>query len=110
MKLFLVFFFLAKILVADSYPALLFNGNCVTCHDEKRSLSAPSIKIIKKRYLEAFAKKKEFVSYMSTWVLKPKEETSIMHDMIEKYELMPELGYDKETLEIISSYIYETTF
>ncbi len=54
--------------------------------------------------------KKEFVSYMTTWVLKSKKETSLMHDMIEKYELMPELGYDKETLEIISSHIYETTF
>jgi len=26
--------------------------------------------------------KADFISYMSTWVLKSKEETSIMHDMI----------------------------
>ncbi len=47
---------------------------------------------------------------MSSWVLKPKEETSIMLDMIKKYELMPELGYDKDTLEIISSYLYDMKF
>jgi hypothetical protein len=33
-----------------------------------------------------------------------------MSDMIEKYELMPQLGYDKDTLEKIAEYIYETEF
>ena len=33
-----------------------------------------------------------------------------MSDAIRKYELMPELGYDLDTLEKISTYIYETDF
>lgn len=45
---------------------------------------------------------------MSEWVLKPNKETSIMHDMIDEYELMPELAYDRDTLEKIAEYIYET--
>lgn len=110
MKFFLILFLFLQISFADKYSALLFNGNCITCHDEKKPLSAPSVKIIKKRYLEAFPQKQKFVSFMSKWVLKPKRETSIMHDMIEKYELMPELGYDIDTLEKISAYIYDTTF
>jgi len=47
---------------------------------------------------------------MSTWVLKPDPKKSIMLDAIKKYELMPELGFDKPTLEEISSYIYDTNF
>lgn len=92
---------------ADSYGRLLLYGNCITCHHETKSISAPSLQIIKQRYHEAFAEKKEFVNYMVQWVYKPSYNGSIMHDMIKKYELMPELGYDKDTLEKIATYIYE---
>ncbi len=97
-------------LYGDNYGSLLLYGNCTTCHYEKESLSAPSLRIIKKRYIKAFPQKKDFVEYMSTWVLKPNKQNSIMDDMIEKYELMPQLGYDKDTLEKIAEYIYETEF
>jgi hypothetical protein len=33
-----------------------------------------------------------------------------MHDAIKKHGLMPDLGFDKETLRDISAYIYETDF
>ena len=33
-----------------------------------------------------------------------------MHDAIKKYELMPELGYDLDTLKSIAEYIYDTDF
>ena len=92
---------------ADSYGRLLLYGNCITCHHETKSISAPSLQIIKQRYHESFEDKKEFVHYMVQWVYKPSIEGSIMHDMIEKYELMPELGYDKDTLEKIATYLYE---
>jgi len=110
MKKLLMIFIFTTILQADNYGALLLNGNCTTCHYIDKSLSAPSLKVIKQRYIEAFPQKELFVNYMSTWVLHPKEETSIMLDMIEKYELMPELGYDIDTLEKIAEYIYNTDF
>jgi len=97
-------------LSATDMRALLFHGNCITCHDEVKSISAPSINEIKKHYLRAFPIKKDFVAYMSKWVVKPKAETSIMQESIKKYELMPELGYDISTLEEISAYIYDTDF
>jgi len=104
----LLLFLLTSSLYADSYGRLLMYGNCTTCHYIDKSISAPSMQIIKQRYLTAFPKKKDFISYMSTWVLKPNVQGSIMHDMIEKYELMPELGYDKDTLEKIAEYIYQS--
>jgi len=87
--------------------ALLFNGNCATCHHIKKASSAPTINEIRSRYLQAFPDKDNFIQYLSNWVYKPKKETSLMHDKIKKYGLMPELAFDKESLEIIAEYIYE---
>ena len=95
---------------ASDYGSLLFHGNCVTCHFETKAVSAPSAIEIKERYTTAFSKKEDFVKYMSEWVKNPKEETSIMLDAIKKYELMPYLHYDLETLKEIADYIYETDF
>lgn len=47
---------------------------------------------------------------MSEWVEHPKKETSIMLDAVQKHGLMPELGFDRETLQTIAEYIYETDF
>ena len=90
--------------------ALLFHGNCVTCHHETKAISAPSVQKFKEHYLRAFPLKKDFVNYMSTWLLHPKEETSIMKASIKKYELMPELAFELSTLEEIAAYIYDTDF
>ena len=95
---------------ANSYNELFFNGNCVTCHFKNKSISAPSIAQIKERYINAFPNKKDFINYMSVWVKNPNIETSLMHDAIKKYEIMPELGFDLNTLKDISQYIYETDF
>jgi len=112
--MFLKYFILSLLLIsslqADDMSSLLFNGNCITCHKENQAISAPSIIEVQKRYKSVFATKEEFVEYMSTWVQYPKEETSIMQDAIKKYGLMPELGFDKETLKDITTYIYETDF
>lgn len=90
--------------------ALLFHGNCVTCHHETKAISAPSVEEFKTHYLRAFPLKKDFVAYMSTWLLHPKEETSIMLQAIKKYALMPELAFELSTLEEIAAYIYDTNF
>ncbi len=104
----LILLFSTSLGYADSYGRLLLYGNCITCHHETKNISAPSLKMIKQRYHEAFGEKKEFVNYMVNWVYKPFHEGSIMQDMIEKYEIMPELGYDKDTLEKIATYLYES--
>ncbi len=87
--------------------ALLFNGNCATCHHLKRASSAPTIHEIRARYIQAFPEKQNFIKYLSNWVIKPSKRTSLMHDKIIKYGLMPELAFDKESLKIIAEYIYE---
>ncbi|MBC8238141.1 MAG: cytochrome C [Helicobacteraceae bacterium] len=110
MKQLFLFLAFTSLLTAGDNRSLLFHGNCVTCHHEQMSISAPSTNEIKKHYLQAFPQREDFVSFMSEWVLEPKEETSIMLDAIAKYELMPLLGFDKETLKDIAGYIYDTEF
>ncbi|ADN08414.1 c-type cytochrome [Sulfurimonas autotrophica] len=95
---------------ASDANSLLFHGNCTTCHFETKSVSAPSMMEVRKRYLSAFPQKKDFVKQMAQWVQQPNETTSIMQDAINKYELMPNLAFEKDVLEDIASYIYETDF
>ncbi len=101
---------LALKLNAGDMRALLFHGNCVTCHHETIAHSAPSITQVKEVYQSAFSTKEQFVNYMTQWVLKPNAQKSLMHQAINKYQLMPELAYDLDTLKEISAYIYETDF
>ncbi|WP_457745196.1 cytochrome C [Sulfurimonas sp.] len=112
MKIFQSIFllFLVSQLYADNISALLFQGNCTACHHKVVNKSAPSMMQVRQNYLKAFPRKKEFVQYMSQWVKNPTSEHSIMHNAIQKYKLMPELAFDKETLKEISSYIYDTNF
>ncbi len=95
---------------AANMGSLLFHGNCTTCHFEQQEKSAPAMMEVQKRYKKAFPNKKEFVRYMSAWVLHPNAESSIMQDAIEKHGLMPELSFEKETLSEICGYIYDTNF
>jgi len=104
-KLFLLFS-ISSYMYGNNEAKLLLYGNCITCHHETKAISAPSLKEIQKRYKAAFPNKKEFVAYMSNWVYEPNRKSSLMDDMIQKYEIMPSLGYDKEVLQKISSYIY----
>lgn len=106
----ILLFLLALHVEASDMNSLMFNGNCITCHKETKTVSAPSVVKFKAVYLNAFPNKKDFVEYMSNWVLNPNKETSLMRDAIKKHGLMPHLGFDIDTLKDISAYIYETDF
>ena len=103
-------FLLPLFLFASEYGNLYFEGNCKMCHHINKNISAPSIKLVKQKYIDVFKHKKYFVKYMANWVANPNKSTSIMQDQIQKYGLMPQLGFDKSTLEVIAKYIYETDF
>ncbi len=90
--------------------ALLFDGNCATCHLQTKTLSAPSALEIQTSYKSAHADKKDFIASMSAWVAEPNAKTSRMPEAIKKHGLMPELGYDLQTLQAISAYIFESDF
>jgi hypothetical protein len=105
-----IFLLFSKLLFGGSIGSLLFHGNCTTCHFETKTVSAPSMVEVRENYKRAFAKKEDFVKYMSRWVANPDEKTSIMLQAIEKHGLMPHLGFEAEALKEIVEYIYDTNF
>ncbi len=109
-----IFFFISILYISNIHAIdmgqTLWQGNCVTCHNPTKAISAPSANEIRLRYLDAFPHRKDFVEYMSVWVSDPQEETSIMGDAIEKYNLMPQLAYPLSTTQEIAEYIYKTDF
>ena len=106
MKTILFLIFIIYNIHADNFKGLLFNGNCTTCHFINKSISAPSMKSVQQVYKKAFPNEKDFIEYMSTWVVHPNTSGSLMHNAIDKYKLMPELGFDKSTIREITEYIY----
>ena len=106
----LLFLLSLTLLKADNYDALLLNGNCTTCHFEDQALSAPSLQDIKAHYIKKYPSKNDFVTAMSTWIKSPTLKDALMDEAVEKYGLMPELAFDIETLQSITSYIYEHDF
>jgi len=110
MKYLFLFFIFINSLYGDNMSSLLFNGNCITCHKENETISAPSVVKFKEVYKNAFPKKEDFVEYMSKWVVNPDERTSLIDKAIKKHGLMPHLGFDEDMLRDISSYIYDTDF
>lgn len=110
MKLLFILILFFTNIFASQYGQLLFQGNCVTCHYINEKKSAPSIIEVKEHYITAFPIEKDFVDYMSTWILRPSEKMSIMQHSIDEFGLMPELAYDEYTLKEIAKYIYKTDF
>jgi len=109
-KLLLLSLVFISLQASDEMGALLFHGNCTTCHNELQNKSAPAMIEVRRRYMQAFPDKKDFVKYLSEWVHNPDAKKSIMQDAIAKYELMPQLAYEKDVLQEIAAYIYDTDF
>lgn len=108
MRSFAILLALVVHLNAISLGETLFNGNCTTCHEGTLvAKSAPTTEEINRVYKNEFKSKKEFVEFMATWVYDPDAKTALMPEAIRKYELMPILGLDKESLKIIAEYMYE---
>lgn len=107
MKKLFLFVFSTLCLSAAPLGETLLNGNCITCHAISAPNSAPSLYEIQSHYKNIFTSKEKFVAFMTTWVTKPNAKTALMPEAITKYGLMPELGYDKQTIEEIASYVYD---
>jgi len=103
--IFIILIFLNNLLANEN--KLLFFGNCISCHGEVTKPSAPHFLEIKGYYLVKYPSKKEFVKHLSHWVFKPNQKTALLKYAVKKYNLMPFLSIDLDTLEHIATYIYE---
>lgn len=110
MKSILLLCGLSLYMYAISSGEMLFNGNCVTCHKTDVANSAPTIMQIQSHYKKRFSTQAAFVDFMQKWVEKPNAKTALMQDAIGKYGLMPELGFDTQSLKEIAEFLYEHKF
>ena len=95
---------------ADIPPKTLYDGNCVTCHEIDKTVSAPSTRLIQESYKRRFKDKQSFVDFMVKWIQEPNEESAIMKESIKRHELMPKIPYDPEVLRKIAEYLYDSDF
>lgn len=89
----------------------ILESNCFTCHSPQGSQAdriAPPMIAVKKHYIDEKTNKEEFVNDIVSFVLNPNEGSSKMPGAIEKFNLMPQLGYSKEQLTAVAEYLYET--
>lgn len=87
----------------------LMETNCLICHGNGTShddILAPPMKGVKRHYLEDLMTEQEFVDAIANWVAEPKEENSNMLGAIERFKIMPKLGYKREEVEAIASYVF----
>ena len=108
-KVFVILAFAMNLQAFDLGPTL-FHGNCTTCHFEKKTVSAPAVVDFKKIYLKKYPKKEDFICHMTKFVKKPDPKISLMPKAIKKHELMPEIFFEEDTLDMIIEYIYKTDF
>jgi len=108
MKKSLLLIFLIIISTTANENKLLFFGNCIACHGEFGKKVAPHLSEVKGYYLLKYPKKDEFVTNLSKWVSKPNKQKSLLPNAVVKYNLMPYLAIEIETLKKIATYIYES--
>jgi len=85
--------------------------NCVSCHSPNATQEArlaPPLLAVKKHYSEKHDTEEAFVGAMRSFLTKPTAESSEMPNAVEKFGLMPNLGYTKEQLSAVAAYIYNT--
>ncbi|WP_053975572.1 c-type heme family protein [Mangrovimonas xylaniphaga] len=83
--------------------------NCVTCHapaGNPTTRIAPPLIAVKDHYLKPDMTEAEFVQSVASFLNTPKIENSQMPRAVERFGLMPKLGYSQAQLEAVATYIY----
>ncbi len=89
-----------------------FETMCGICHWQKMPEKpvAPPVYNVRRRYLMQYPNEEQFVDAVSKWVEKPEHEKALLHGAVERFNVMPKLGYSKEDVKEIAAYIYKTEF
>jgi len=87
----------------------LMETNCLICHGNGTShddILAPPMKGVKNHYMEDGMTEQAFIDAITNWLAEPKEENSRMLGAIERFKIMPKLGYKTEEVKAIAAYIF----
>lgn len=89
----------------------LLETNCFTCHSpnmSKGSRIAPPIFAVKKHYFDADITYDEFSESIVSFVLNPTDEKAKMRGAINKFGLMPNMGFSESQIKAVTYYLYYT--
>ena len=87
----------------------VLNSNCFTCHSPnagKDERIAPPMKGIKMHYLTEGISKEEFIQNIVAFVANPSAENAKMPGAVEKFGVMPKMGFSDEQMTAAAEYIY----
>lgn len=88
----------------------LLESNCFACHSPKGSIEnrvAPPMIAIKRHYIGKTTSKEEFTNDLLSFLNNPNEETSKMPGAVNKFGLMPKMGFSESDIKSIANYMYE---
>ncbi len=109
--LFGITFLQAKELSEDAQAGKKLFKSCNACHDANLSPPlAPPMFAIQKKYSRVTTDKQAFVDKVTSFVAHPSKNASLFPQAIAKLGLMPTLGFPKQDVEKIASFIYENKF
>ncbi|HRV55250.1 MAG TPA: DUF3365 domain-containing protein [Mangrovimonas sp.] len=87
----------------------ILNTSCFSCHNpnpKNKTKVAPSPQEIKLAYLNKYTDFDNFLEHFVAFQENPLKANAIMPEAIDKYGIMPKLGYTKEQLTAVAGYIY----
>ena len=100
---------ISKIVLKNSFdPEAYYQRQCTFCHNTS-GRKAPSMKQIKKIYLDTYQTGDVFIKKMSDFVLAPHKEKKIYQGDTGRFDVMPAgMFYDPEKIKSVVKYIYST--
>ncbi|MCF6243244.1 MAG: hypothetical protein L3J74_18145 [Bacteroidales bacterium] len=105
-----------KNLAVNTEAYRLMQQKCFICHmekpnpDKKTSMIAPPMMRVQEHYKPAHQTKEEFVKAVVSFVSNPNENDVLMPGAVRKFNLMPNLGYSKEDIQLIAETLYDADF
>lgn len=89
----------------------LLETNCFSCHSPDASMDnriAPPMVAVKRHYIDGSVSEATFTAELTEWVINPDSSKTKMPGAIQKFGVMPKMGFDEEQLAAIAYYIYHT--
>lgn len=90
----------------------LMETKCYACHNPTTPMDsrmAPPMIAVKDHYKKSSTDRTDFVAKFVVNSSNPTKETSLMPKAVKKFELMPNMNFNKEELDLIAQYIFDNT-
>lgn len=88
----------------------LLESNCLSCHaldPSGENKIAPSLTEVKNAYMAATGSRADFISAFAGFLKNPSTPTAKMQQAVDKYGLMPKMGFSDAQLEAVAAYVYD---